>query len=478
MEQQQHHQHPYASAGHFFPGGQSSSSSSYGVSGSGAAAHAQVVTYSQEHLLSHLAKNAAYQQAQDGKAAPSYSRSTLADVTNNSQQALSQRNSTASQKPGADRKPLASVSQASVGSRGQPAAAKLAGNSFAPSIPHGAFIDPRVIDGVHHHHEHAATVDNHSLSAATAATAAAALERRRITRDWIDVDALNHDDPQACSHYAQSIFEHLREAELLRRPDANYLAMQPEINAKMRSILVDWLVEVSEEYKLCADTLYLAIGYLDRLLTVHRVPRAQLQLVGITCMWIAAKYEEIYPPNVSEFTYITDNTYSKEQLVAMEEEVLKKLKYELTVPTAKTFLRRMLQVCNPDDQLHFVANYLTEISLMDHCMMNFLPSEVSAASVYLANLLLSRPPWSATLEHYSFYSPHQIADCIEALAQLHVQVHTRAISGELTALHDKYAHSKYLCVSRNSPLPVHAVSQHIALVLSNAAAVSGVSSRA
>lgn len=135
-------------------------------------------------------------------------------------------------------------------------------------------------------------------------------------------------------------------------------------------------------------------------------------------------------------------------------------------------------MCNPDDQLHFVANYLTEISLMDHCMMNFLPSEVSAASVYLANLLLSRPPWSATLEHYSFYSPHQIADCVEALAQLHMQVHTRAASGELTALHDKYAHSKYLCVSRNSPLPVHAVSQHVAAVLSDAGVASGVSSRA
>ena len=133
-------------------------------------------------------------------------------------------------------------------------------------------------------------------------------------------------------------------AQLLRRPDSNYLSTQPEINAKMRAILVDWLVEVAEEYKLCADTLYLAVGYLDRLLTVHRVPRAQLQLVGISCMWVAAKYEEIYPPNVSEFSYITDNTYSKEQLVAMEEEVLKKLKYELTVPTAKTFLRRLLQV--------------------------------------------------------------------------------------------------------------------------------------
>lgn len=133
--------------------------------------------------------------------------------------------------------------------------------------------------------------------------------------------------------------------QLLRRPNPNYLATQPEINAKMRTILVDWLVEVSEEYRMVPDTLYHAVSNLDRVLSGQRVARSQLQLVGITCMWIAAKYEEIYPPNVSEFSYITDNTYSREELVSMEEEVLKKLKYELTVPTPKTFLRRLLQVC-------------------------------------------------------------------------------------------------------------------------------------
>ncbi len=130
----------------------------------------------------------------------------------------------------------------------------------------------------------------------------------------------------------------------MRRPNPDYITTQPDINNKMRSILVDWLVEVSEEYRLVADTLYNAVNFLDRVLSVHRVSRTQLQLVGITCMWIAAKYEEIYPPNVTEFSYITDNTYSREQLVTMEADVLRRLKYELTVPTAKFFLRRLLQV--------------------------------------------------------------------------------------------------------------------------------------
>lgn len=133
--------------------------------------------------------------------------------------------------------------------------------------------------------------------------------------------------------------------QVAKQPSAKYLEqLQPDVNAKMRAILVDWLVEVSEEYKLCADTLYQAINYIDRYLSAQVAQRNQLQLIGVTCMWLAAKYEEIYPPNVADFCYITDNTYAKEQLIQMEEVVLKRLNYELTVPTAKTFLRRLLQV--------------------------------------------------------------------------------------------------------------------------------------
>ncbi|KXZ41049.1 CYCA2 protein [Gonium pectorale] len=327
-------------------------------------------------------------------------------------------------------------------------------SSFHPSIPTGVFSDPRIIDGVRQSGD---------------------WERKKKT--WIDVDALNHDDPQAVSHYAVPIFEYLRQAELERRPTPEYLTAQPEINSKMRSVLVDWLVEVSEEFRLVPDTLYCAVNFLDRVLSEQRVSRSHLQLVGITCMWIAAKYEDIYLPNATKFSKITDNTYSREQLVAMEEEVLKKLKYELTVPTAKTFLRRLLQVCNPDDQLHFMSNYLTELSLMEAYMLHFLPSEIAAAAVYLANLILARAPWSPTLKHYSYYTPAQIADCVEALAELHIQVNSCAQGGELTALYEKYSQSKFLGVSRVSPLPMSVVSQHLSVALSENNA-SGLSSRA
>ena len=73
---------------------------------------------------------------------------------------------------------------------------------------------------------------------------------------------------------------------------------QPEINFKMRSILMDWLTEVHRKFELMPETLYLTINIVDRYLSVKTVPRRELQLVGISSMLIACKYEEIWAPEV------------------------------------------------------------------------------------------------------------------------------------------------------------------------------------
>lgn len=97
-------------------------------------------------------------------------------------------------------------------------------------------------------------------------------------------------------------------------PKAKYMRKQADINMSMRAILVDWLVEVGEEYKLLPQTLYLTVNYIDRFLSIMSVLRGKLQLVGTACMLLASKFEEIYPPEVSEFVYITDDTYTSKQV--------------------------------------------------------------------------------------------------------------------------------------------------------------------
>jgi cyclin A len=134
--------------------------------------------------------------------------------------------------------------------------------------------------------------------------------------------------------------------QLVHRPNPNYVAnVQHDMSPHMRCILVDWLVEVAQEYRLTSDTLHLTVDLLNRFLSLKPVAREELQLAGIACMWIASKFEEIYAPTARNFCYITDNTYDQAQLVDMEARVLERLEFRLALPTAKTFQRRYLQVC-------------------------------------------------------------------------------------------------------------------------------------
>jgi len=86
----------------------------------------------------------------------------------------------------------------------------------------------------------------------------------------------------------------------------------------MRGILIDWLVNVHLKFKLLPDTLYIAVNLIDRFIERKHVLREELQLVGSSAMFIASKYEEIYPPELNDFVFICDNLYTKEQILDME----------------------------------------------------------------------------------------------------------------------------------------------------------------
>lgn len=156
--------------------------------------------------------------------------------------------------------------------------------------------------------------------------------------------------------YQADILQYLKSAETNHVPKYGYMRKQPDINHSMRTILVDWLVEVCEEYRLQNETLCLAVSYIDRFLSVMSVVRAKLQLVGTAAMFIAAKYEEIYPPNVGEFVYITDHTYTKSQVLRMEQIILKVLKFDLFVPSLYMFTSIFANMLELDDKVKHLAS--------------------------------------------------------------------------------------------------------------------------
>ncbi|KAG8136797.1 hypothetical protein E2320_005355, partial [Naja naja] len=194
--------------------------------------------------------------------------------------------------------------------------------------------------------------------------------------------------------YAEDIHNYLRDAEVRYRPRPCYMRKQPDITSGMRAILVDWLAEVGEEYKLQTETLYLAVNYLDRFLSCMSVLRGKLQLVGTAAILLAAKYEEIYPPEVEEFVYITDDTYSKKQLLRMEHLLLKVLAFDLTVPTVNQFLLQYLQRHSVSLKTENFARYIAELSLLEaDPFLKYLPSQMAAAAYCLANYTVNRHFW-------------------------------------------------------------------------------------
>ncbi|KAH8508964.1 hypothetical protein H0E87_010917 [Populus deltoides] len=262
----------------------------------------------------------------------------------------------------------------------------------------------------------------------------------------------NYQDPQLCATIACDIYMHLRASEMKKRPSTDFMErIQKDINASMRAILVDWLVEVAEEYRLVPDTLYLTVNYIDRYLSGNVMNRQRLQLLGIACMMVAAKYEEICAPQVEEFCYITDNTYFRDEVLEMESTVLNYLKFEMTAPTAKCFLRRFVRAAQginevPSMQLECLANYIAELSLLEYTMLCYAPSLVAASAIFLAKYILlpSKRPWNSTLQHYTLYEPVDLCHCVKDLYRLCCGSH----NSTLPAIREKYSQHKYKFVAK------------------------------
>ena len=143
------------------------------------------------------------------------------------------------------------------------------------------------------------------------------------------------------------------------------MSFQEDINEKMRAILVDWIIEVHLKFKLLPETLFVTVNLIDRYLSLVSVKRNNLQLVGVTAMFIASKYEEIYAPEVRDFVYITDNAYSKSEIFAMEYQILSTLNFSVTSVTPYRFLERFYKVVNGSLRMWNLARYLIELPLIE-----------------------------------------------------------------------------------------------------------------
>jgi len=251
--------------------------------------------------------------------------------------------------------------------------------------------------------------------------------------------------------YEQDIYNYLKQAESKNRAKPGYMKRQQDITSSMRCILVDWLVEVSEEYKLHRETLFLAVNYIDRFLSKISVLRGKLQLVGAASMFLAAKYEEIYPPDVSEFAYITDDTYTKQQVLRMEHLILKVLAFDVAVPTTNWFCEAYVKACDGDEKLKSLAMFLAELTLIDmETYLKYTPSIIAASSLCLARYALGEEPWPQTLVKKTGYEIGHFVDCLKDLHK----TYQGAEQHPQQAVQEKYKQDKFHQVSDFVKYPV------------------------
>ncbi|GAA6014757.1 hypothetical protein JCM11491_001968 [Sporobolomyces phaffii] len=225
---------------------------------------------------------------------------------------------------------------------------------------------------------------------------------------WEDLDAGDEEDPLMVSTYVVEVYEYLRELELTTMPEPEYMSNQNEVTWKMRGILVDWLVEIHTKFRLLPETIFLAVNIIDRFLSTRVVSLVKFQLVGVTALFIAAKYEEVVCPSVSNFLYMTDGGYSDDEILKAERYVLGIIGFNLSYPNPINFLRRISKADGYDIQSRTWAKYLMEISIVDHRFMATPPSLIAAAAAWLARRALDRGEWDANLVHYSGYSEEEL----------------------------------------------------------------------
>lgn len=255
-------------------------------------------------------------------------------------------------------------------------------------------------------------------------------------------ESLMHEE--ILEEYCLDVIEYLLQAEKRYQPKHVYLLKQNEINSLMRTKLVDWLIEVQDEYRLHKETLHLAVSFVDRFLSKMFVTRSKLQLVGTACLFLAAKYEEIYPPDSEEFSYVTADTYTKSEVLMMERMILGAFDYKVAQPTMQQYMTIFHKKCNINEKCQLLSFYFLDLILLKENFLRFLPSVKAAASITLAILLVHENELKVQsqvrlrLKEYR----NQIYTCAKEIVELHQSQENIIVASYVREKYSKPEHLK------------------------------------
>ena len=257
---------------------------------------------------------------------------------------------------------------------------------------------------------------------------------------------------QSAKEYLDEIYLHLKSVEKNNLPIENYMGIrQTDINEKMRIILVNWIIEVHFKFHLLSETLFICINIIDRYLSKKDINRKYLQLLGVTSLFIACKYEEIYAPSSKDLIFMTDNAYKIEEMIKMENDILNIVHFDLTYPTSLHFLEIYRYYLDLDDINFYRCSYLNEICLINYSLCSFNPSLIACACLYLnlkSNILYFKGYNEEKLFNITGYNKIDINNCLNRLIKAVSKIEEP--DNKFTAVKKKYSLEKYKKVSIDS----------------------------
>lgn len=260
-------------------------------------------------------------------------------------------------------------------------------------------------------------------------------------------------NPQLVPEYSEEIFNYLKHNERVNTPDyPKIFEKQNQINEQYRSILIDWICHVHYKFSLLPETLFLTINILDSYTSLVHFNITEYQLVAITSMLIASKYEEYYAPEIKDFIYVTKGIYTKEQIIKMEYSIMCTLNFDILFSSGIKFLEffsfynsEHCQNENTNKKIFHLAQFILEISLMNVSIMKYTASMRASSSLYMSRKILKNEIedkdniWSHELHLRTGYNEADLKPCVREMI-LHLQT---VLKSKLCSFKEKFNSIEY-----------------------------------
>ncbi|CAN8271460.1 unnamed protein product [Cochlearia groenlandica] len=253
------------------------------------------------------------------------------------------------------------------------------------------------------------------------------------------------------AEYVEDIYQFYWVAEALNPAIGCYLSAQTEVTPILRGIMISRLMEVHLTFHLMHETLFLTMDLLDRYLSQVTIKKNELQLVGVTALLLASKYEDYWHPRIEDL--ISISPYTRDQILGMERIMLKQLNFRLNAPTPYVFMLRFLKAAQSNKKLEQLAFYLIELTLVEYEALKFKPSLkpslLCTSAVYVARCTVHlTPAWTSLLKKHTHYNVQEMRECSDMISKFHKAAKT----GKLTVVYEKYMNPDRSNVAVLTPL--------------------------